>query len=107
MELAPYFWVFMLRHLFGVRSQRLATQIWRHYPASQTLRWQLQICDEPARTDLDIVARIKRLGDLLSPALMLRAAEALVEPGKVRPRELTQFQERVLAITDKSGQWRW
>jgi hypothetical protein len=97
----------MLHELLGVQSPKLRAKIWAHYPASTVLKWQLEICAEPARTPQDTVARMRRLGDLLSPALLVRAAEALTPPGKSRHRELIEFEERVLSLTAKDGTLRW
>jgi hypothetical protein len=108
MELkAPQFWHFMLATLFKVGSQRLREQVWQRYPKSAALRWQLALCAEPAGSPCVVYERVKALCQLLSPATLLRVAEGLAPVGKPRPRELRQFEETVLRLTDKHGQFIW
>jgi hypothetical protein len=97
----------MLAQLFGVRSAQLREKLWQHYPASQTLCWQLQRCGEAAPSDLVVIDRIKRLAELVEPKYLLKAAENLVEPGRSRPDALIQFEETILKIIDKDGHWLW
>ena len=108
MELeAPYFWHVMLQQLFGVRSPQLRAKIWASYPKSTALVYQLERCAEPAPTDLLARDRVKYLAHLLQPQLLLRAAEALAPPDRPQPKELRDFQERVLQIVDAHGHFIW
>jgi hypothetical protein len=56
---------------------------------------------------LEKIARIKRLSELIEPSQLTRTIEKLVVPGRPRPPELIQLQERILYATTKEGQWRW
>jgi hypothetical protein len=108
MELkVPSFWTFMLGSLFRVQNPKLAARIWAHYPASQTLWWQLQICSEGAARPEDMVARLRRLAELLEPRLMIDAAEKLVRKNNIRPKDYVSFEENVLKFVDNHGHWRW
>jgi hypothetical protein len=96
----------MLGALFHT-NRKLAEALWREYPASQTLGFQLRVCARHTRTPTDTRARIKHLSDLIDPKQLLRAVDRLVDPGKPRPRDIREFEQRVLHILDRSGQWRW
>jgi hypothetical protein len=107
MELkAPPFWHVLLCCLFKVESARWREDLWRRYPKSAELIYQLRLCTEPAFSALDLAARVKHLEDFLEPRWLIRAAEGLVQPGRVRPKELINFEEAMLQITDKNGKWR-
>jgi hypothetical protein len=107
MEFVPPFWHIMLEQLFDVHSARLRTELWRHYPASMSLRWQLGLCSEPAASPAMAMERVRRLSQLLEPALLLRAAERIAHPGHPRPRELRDFENRVLRLVNAEGKWIW
>jgi hypothetical protein len=108
MELkAPPFWHYMLYHLFQVQNPRLREQLWRAYPKSTAFRWQLALCGEPAPSKPIMYERAKRLCQHLNPATLLHTAEGLVPVGKPRPKELRQFEETVLYLTDRDGNFIW
>src|SRR5262247_3148137 len=101
----PHFWHYMMRHLFRVESPRLREQLWEHYPKSTALRWHLMLCGEPAASELAMYQRVKQLCQHLDPAVLLRVADGLAPVGKPRPRELRHFEETVLRLMDKHGQF--
>jgi hypothetical protein len=107
MELMPPFWDFMLASLFRVRNPRLRQQLWERYPKSTTLCWQLQLCGERAPTELAAYERVKKLAEHLDPALLVRVAEGLAPKSKPRPKELRDFEENVLRMTDAQGKFKW
>jgi hypothetical protein len=107
MSPAEHFFTFMLQRFLGVRDRRLCADIWRAYPKSQTLIYQLGLCTTPPRNDLEGVARIKRMSELLDPHTLLRTVEKLVIPTKVRPPEIQELEERILYATTREGTWRW
>jgi hypothetical protein len=108
MELkAPSFWHYMLRHLFRVESQRLREQLWQAYPKSATLRYQVALCAEPAGSPHVIYERVRQLCAHLSPVLLMRTAERLCPAGKARPKDIAAFEEVVLGLMDKHGEFKW
>ena len=108
MELkAPHFWHYMLSHLFRVESQRLREALWRGYPKSTALVWQLQRCGEPALAEQITHARVKQLSQHLDPAVLLHVADGLVPLGRTRPKDIIAFEEVVLRLTDKHGRFIW
>jgi hypothetical protein len=101
------FFHFLLMSFLGCRSARLCAQIWEAYPKSQTLLFQLDLCASPAWTDLDKIARLKRLSELIDPSQLTYTIEKLVVPGRPRPPEVIELEERILYATTEEGQWRW
>jgi hypothetical protein len=104
---APQFWHYMLRHLFKVESARLREELWRAYPKSTALVWHVRLCGEPAASQHVVYERVKVLCGLLDPALLVRPAERLRPAGKARPKEITAFEEVVLGLMDKHGEFKW
>jgi hypothetical protein len=103
----PPFWHIVLLRLFAVQDKRLRDQIWRHYPASMELRWQLDICGQPAMSPDAALQRVKKLSQLLSPQTLLRCAERIAPSGRPRPKAIREFERRVLDIVDKNGKFIW
>jgi hypothetical protein len=101
------FWHYMLHQLFRVESQRLRERLWQAYPKSTSLRWQLALCGEPAASPHVVYERVKILCGLLDPGLLIRTAEGLTPVGKLRPKELRQFEETVLKLVDAHGKFKW
>jgi hypothetical protein len=107
MAQAEGFFHFLLTSFLGVRSERLCREMWRAYPKSQTLLYQLSLCGSRASTDLESIARVKRLGELINPTTLTRTVEKLVPRGRQRPPEVVELEERILYATNKDGAWRW
>jgi hypothetical protein len=104
---APPFWHFMLMHLFRVERLRLREELWRGYPKSTALRWQLMLCGEPATSELVMYERIRKLSQHLDVGVLLRVAEGLAPVGKPHPKALRDFEETVLRLTDAHGKFIW
>jgi hypothetical protein len=107
MELMPPFWDFMMASLFRVENPRLRQQLWQQYPKSSQLRWQLRLCGERAPSELAMYERLRQLCQHLDPATLLRVAEGLAPLGRARPRDIIAFEETVLKLMDKHGQFKW
>jgi hypothetical protein len=104
---AESYFHFLLMSFLGCRDARLIGQIWRRYPKSQTLLFQLGHCAAPAHSQAEIVSRLKRLSELIDPQILTRTIEKVVTPGKPRPQAVIALQERILYATTKDGRWRW
>jgi hypothetical protein len=104
---AQEYFYFLLQGFLGCRSARLCADIWRHYPKSQTLLFQLGHCAAPASSQAEIVARIRRLSELLDPATLTRTIEKVVPRGKPRPPAICELEERILYAMTPDGHWRW
>jgi hypothetical protein len=104
---APPFWTLYCTRLFGT-SDRFACQLWRHYDATPTTAWQLDLCSSVPDSPDVWVHRIKHLNELVSPTSLLQASEKLSPAtGQRRDPEAVAFDERVLQLIDHTGRWRW
>jgi hypothetical protein len=101
----PVFFERILVELLGT-SRRLAREVWKRYPASVELRFQLNLCVTQAQSPDVAISRMKHAADLLSPQLLLRCVERLAA-GKARKAELVRLEERVLQLLDIQGRWKW
>ena len=107
MELVPGFWTFTLRTLFGVADDQLIQQLWAVYPKSAALRFHLHRCGTPA-TALEVTKqRVRHMGRLLEPNVLLGTCEKLAPRGRQRPKALTDLQERILGLLDHEEHWKW
>ena len=107
MSPAQAYFTFLLTSFLGCKDHRLIAGIWRAFPKSQTLLFQLGHCGEPASTPVEMIDRMKRLSELIDPALLLRTTEKLTKPGRPRPPAVVALEERILYATTKDGRWRW
>jgi hypothetical protein len=103
----PDFWILMMTRLLGT-GEGFAHKLWRHYPASQALRWQLQLCQHvPANTEA-WASRVKHLSELMSPVWLLQTSLRMApERGQNRPKEHVAFEQKLLQLLDRNGHWRW
>src|SRR5215470_15248063 len=109
MSRPPRTWVRICVELFGT-SERFAQQLWARLYPSQTLQFQLGLCNPHLCTRDQWVARLRHLADDLLPPQELIATALRIAPdrtGKPRPREAIAFEESVLAATDSQGRWDW
>jgi hypothetical protein len=103
----PPFWTLMMTRLYGT-SDRFACQLWRHYEASPTLRWQLGLCEYVPESVEAWMSRVRHLSELITPGSLLAAAARLSpETGRRRDTEVLVFEARVLQQLDHQGNWRW
>jgi hypothetical protein len=107
MELMPPpFFLLTMTHLLG-SSQRLARECWRLYPASDALRYQLGLCSGQAPSPTMAMERMRHAARLLSPQLLIRTLERLIEERGRYSREARRVEERILQLVDREGQWIW
>jgi hypothetical protein len=104
---APAFWCLMMTRLLGT-TESFARRLWKHFPASQALRWQLQLCQHvPANTE-GWTSRVKHLSTLMPPdRLMQTSLRMAPETGQSRPKEHVAFEHKLLQVLDREGAWRW
>ena len=107
MELAPEFWYYTMDELLGVSDQRLAQKLWDQYPKPLAMRYLLIRCATPAMSLAVTQQRVRQLSALLEPNVLLATVEKLVQPGRPRPREIRDLQERILGLLDHEGHWKW
>jgi hypothetical protein len=103
---APLFFERIMVDLFGA-SQRLAREVWKRYPASTELAFQLHLCNSPAMSPDAVIARVKHAADLLSPQLLIRCLERMTEERGRQRKDVTRLQERILQLLDSRGCWKW
>src|SRR5262245_54520584 len=107
MELTPPpFFMLTMTHLLG-SSQRLARECWRLYPASEALRYQLGLCNGPAPSPTLAMERMRHAARLLSPRLLIRTLERLIEAKGRYSQEARRVEERILQLIDSQGHWLW
>jgi hypothetical protein len=104
---APLFWHVMFERLFRVQNRKMREQLWQAYPASLALRYQLDLCGTQAPSGVQAGERVRHLAALIAPKDLLAVAQKLTVPGRRRPAAVRQFEETVLRLTDKDGQWKW
>jgi hypothetical protein len=105
--MTPLFWVKLMVQAFNT-SERFACRLWRYVDASPTMLFQLSLCDTTDVPRQTWLARLVRLSELLSPAMLIEASVRLhPENGRPRPREHITFEAVVLAFTDQHGAWKW
>ena len=103
----PRFWLLFVPRLFGC-SPKFAAKLWLHFPASQALIWQLDLCRDVPEDPQRWLDRLRHLGALLPPQDLLGISVALhPETGRPRPREAVQFESSVLDNLDQEGRWVW
>jgi hypothetical protein len=104
MARAPAFFVKLLVE-FLETTPAFADKLWRAYPASQTLIFQLGLCNE--RTT-NLVERVRRLSELLPGYSLIYASVGVApENGRPRPPEAVAFEEAVLQRLHGDGSWKW
>jgi hypothetical protein len=104
---APLFWHVMFEQLFRVHSRKMREQLWQAFPASQALRYQLDLCGTLAPSGVQAGERVRHLAALITPKDLLATAQKLAVPGRTRPAAVREFEETVLRLTDKNGGWKW
>ena len=104
----PTFWILLCTRFLGT-SQGFAHRLWKRYPVSRTLMWQLGLFEHsPASSPDTWTSRAKHLGELLPPAWLLQTSLRMEpETGRPRAREHIAFEEAVLQALDRDGQWKW
>jgi hypothetical protein len=104
MARAPAFFVKLCTE-FLETTPAYADKVWRAYPASQTLVYQLGLCGERS---MNVVGRVKRLSDMLTGySLVYASMAAAPETGAPRLPEAVAFEEAVLQRLHKNGKWKW
>jgi hypothetical protein len=105
--MTPLFWVEMMQQVFNT-SERFDCQLWKHYDASATFLFQLGLCDAHAASRDLLVARVRRLSELMPGSKLLQASLAVSpETGRPRHKDAVDFEEMVLRSLDCDGRWRW
>jgi hypothetical protein len=102
----PVFFERILVELLGT-SRRLAREVWRYYPASTELIFQLNLCASPAQAPDVTIARMKHAADLLSPQCLLRSVERLAAGKARKEKELVRLEDNILRLLDIQGRWKW
>jgi hypothetical protein len=69
----PLVWVAIVEHLFGM-SPKFAIRLWPCMIITPTVLWQLSQVDALPTSKDQWAARVRRLSELLTPAMMLRAS---------------------------------
>src|SRR5262245_47908936 len=100
----PRLWIFMLHTLFDA-PQKYAMEVWRHYPCSPTVLYQLSQAHMAAGEGERFVQQAFRLLELVEPADLLAASVRACPEGKRRPRVALEFEEQVLSYLNCRGQW--
>jgi hypothetical protein len=105
--ICPAVWAKLLHRLFGA-SQRLSKRLWASlYPSeSQQILYDLARAQDIRLTDGNTDEAIAVLLRHVTPRLLTALVARLVVPGQPRSRELRMFEERVLAWTNVSGDWK-
>jgi hypothetical protein len=103
---APLFFVALCERMLCT-STKFARRLWNAMAPSPMVLWQLSLVDSlPADTAV-WYSRVRRLGDVLTPAMLMAASLALAPEGPRRDPENIAFENRLLAATDREGKWRW
>jgi hypothetical protein len=106
-QLAPAFWAYTLRVLLGLEDEHLIAEIWERFPKSQALLYLLARCETPSLS-LEITRqRVQQFAYLVEPRYLLGVVEAMTKERPTKPPELVLFEERLLALLDASGSWKW
>jgi hypothetical protein len=89
-------------------SRPFAAKLWRVYPASPTLIYQLGLCAHMPESLEAWLSRVRHLSALMTPGSLLAASERLSPAnGRRRDPEAVAFDEEVLQRLDHAGRWRW
>jgi hypothetical protein len=99
----PVFWLRVMQEVFFVEER-----LWRHLDVSATLLWQIGQCNTLDASPEVLIARIKRLTEVLNPQLLFQASLAVhPETGKPRHKEAIAFEREVLRLTNRKGEFRF
>ena len=105
--MTPALWIIAMRKIFGC-TDRLSHDLWRVYPVTSTLLFQLARCgDLDVNDEAIIVARFERLSELVTPSALIESSLQIApETGKPRSRQHVAFEEKVMRKTDACGRWK-
>jgi hypothetical protein len=100
-------WYLLLESIFDT-DHALADLLWQHLPRSGPVAWELGTIEQRAHGSHEaIMKRTRRLASVLTPQMLFQASTALAPEGTARPAEIIRFERAVLALTTKTGEWRW
>jgi hypothetical protein len=103
----PIIWCVWLKTMFDVH-ERMAARLWKAYPVTPTLLFQLAQCDERQVGRARLAGRVEHLSHLITPQSLLVCSLSLApETGRARPPEHVAFEEQVLQACDRNGYWVW
>jgi hypothetical protein len=104
---APELWVLFMETFLGAEDG-LAQALWPYMPQKDVLVWQFGLIKARADAQRPAQERVRRLGRVLTPRLLLGASLALApEDGRPRPKGIIDLEERILSMMNRDGTWRW
>jgi hypothetical protein len=102
----PVLWLWFITQLFDM-PRSFALKLWPHVIVTPTVLFQMAVVDQAPPSKEVWLQRLRRLSELLQPAMLFQASLTLSPEGKRRDQQCIKFEESILLALDDQGRWDW